>query len=188
MRATIHLTARQRQRLQEMVRALNASPRVRIRATVLLMSAQGQGGDAIAQTLGITRRTVTNTRARWLCQGLRGLVDRPHRGRPPRADARYRALLRRTVRRDPRALGYAFTRWTAPRLAAYLAQCTGVRVTASRVAALLHQDHFVWRRTRHTLRNLQDPVAVQRAEHALGRFKKGLYDPTPGLNCGTAMA
>ncbi len=68
----ISLSSAQRQRLQALIRASDTSPRVRVRATVLLLSARGTGGAEIAETLGITRRTVTNTRARWREGGLRG--------------------------------------------------------------------------------------------------------------------
>lgn len=82
----VALSSAQRQRLQALIRAPDTAPRVRLRATIVLMSARGTGGEEIAQTLGITRRTVTNIRARWRAQGLRGLSDRPHPGRPPSAD------------------------------------------------------------------------------------------------------
>ena len=182
----VHLTAAQRRRLQALLRDANASPRVHVRATVLLLSARGVGGEEIAQTLGLTRRTVTNLRARWRMQGLRGLADRSRSGRPPRADAAYRAALRRVVRRSPRAFGYVFARWTAPRLAAHLKRQTRVKLSAARVAALLRADGFVWRRTRHTLRNLQEPVVVRRALRQLRRIKRGSCGPTPGSSSGTA--
>ena len=157
-----------------------------MRATALLMSARGVGGEEIAATLGVTRRTVTNIRARWAELGLAGLSDRPRAGRPPRAGKAYRAALRRTVRRDPRKLGYAFTRWTAPRLAAHLARQMGVPLTAKRVAALLREEGFVWRRTKRTLRNLQDPVEVERTRRLLARLKRGPSRRAPGSSCGSA--
>jgi transposase len=184
----VHLTSAQRQRLQDLLGQPNASPRVQVRVATLLMSARGVGGEEIARTLGITRRTVSNIRARWNTRGLRGLADRPRSGRPARADAAYRAALRHTVRRDPRTFGYAFTRWTAPRLAAHLARQTGIALSAPRVAALLRAADFVWRRTKLTLRNLQDADEVARARRMLLRLKKGRAHPAPGSSCGSAMA
>lgn len=184
----IELTTAQRRRLQALLRDPGTTSRVHVRATVVLMTARGVSGEEIAGTLGITRRTVTNIRARWRAQGLRGLADRTRSGRPPRADAAYRRALRDAVGRDPRAFGYAFTRWTAPRLAAHLATRTGVTLSAAWVAALLRADDFVWRRTRHTLRNLQDPAAIARATRQLQRAKRGRSRRDAGTSCGSATA
>jgi transposase len=173
--------------MQALLRQPGAAPRVQVRIAALLMSARGVGGEEIAVTLGITRRTVTNLRARWNAEGMRSLVDRPRSGRPARADASYRAALRRAVRRDPRRMGYTFTRWTAPRLAAHLAHETGVSLSAPRVAALLHQAQFVWRRTKRTLRNLQDPEEVERDRRRLLRLKKTPSRAARTSSSGTAM-
>lgn len=184
----VQLSTRQKERLQSLLRAPGTSPQEALRATVLLLSDAGHGAEDIALTLGVTRRTVTNARSRWQAEGLRGLRDRSRSGRPRLADDSYRALLRRTVERDPREFGYAFTRWTAPRLASHLAEQTGVSLSSARVASLLRQQDFVWRRTRHTLRNLQDEQAIAHAQHALRRFKKGLCATAPASSCGSATA
>ena len=184
--ALIRLTAAQRRRMQELLRQPGASPRVHLRIMALLMSARGTGGEEISLTLGVTRRTITNIRARWNARGMSSLIDRPRTGRPARAGATYRAALRRAVQRDPRKMGYAFTRWTAPRLAAHLARQTGVSMSSPRVAALLREEKFVWRRTKRTLRNLQDPTEVERARQRLLRVKRGPSRPARSSNCGSA--
>jgi transposase len=182
----IRLTAAQRRRMQELLRQPGDSPRVHLRITALLMSARGTGGEQIALTLGVTRRTITNIRARWNERGMSSLLDRPRTGRPAQAGATYRAALRRTVQRDPRKLGYAFARWTAPRLAAHLATQTGVSLSPPRVAALLRKEGFVWRRTKRTLRNLQDRTEVERARQRLLRVKRGPSRPELSSSCGSA--
>jgi transposase len=108
-----------------------------VRALIVLMSAAGQSGEQIAATLGITRRTVTNARARWRRNPRTGLQEGRHSGRPPRANAEYLARLYSVVERDPREFGFAFTRWTAPRHATYLARETGVRMSPVWVEELL---------------------------------------------------
>ncbi|MDB4929020.1 MAG: helix-turn-helix protein [Myxococcaceae bacterium] len=183
---TIRVTAAQRRRLQAIVQGAAGSARVRLRATVILLSAEGTGGEQIARALGITRRTVTNTRARWRERGLAGLAEGARSGRPPLATASYRAKLRATVECDPRTLGYAFTRWTAPRLAAYLAKVTGVHLSTPRLLRVLHREKFVWRRTKRTLRNLQEPSEIASTHRLLKRLKKGLSSSAVTSNSGTA--
>src|SRR5690349_18822627 len=87
-----------------------------------------------------------------------GLQDAPRSGRPPRADDEYVRLLMQTAGSDPRKMGYAFSRWTAPRLATYLAQKTGVKLSVDRVQRLLRIHKFVWGKSKPTTSNLPDPV------------------------------
>ncbi|WP_368668893.1 helix-turn-helix domain-containing protein [Corallococcus sp. CA053C] len=44
------------------------------RATIVLWSAQAESARIIAQTLGVTPRTVYNCRRRWRLRGLKGLA------------------------------------------------------------------------------------------------------------------
>lgn len=92
------------------------------------------------------------------------------------------------VEKDPRTLGFAFSRWTAPRLAEYLREQTGILVTAQWLAELLRTQGYVWRRTKRTLRNLQDPAAVKRAARRIRRLKRGLWTQTPTSSSGSATA
>jgi transposase len=184
--AAVALSAAARRDLQRLSVANEATPRVRLRALILLLSAAGQSGDAIATTLGITRRSVTDARTRWRVHGREGLLDAPRDGRPRRADAAYIARLLAVVEHDPRDYGYVFARWTAPRLAAYLGEVTGVQLSEKRVAALLRAHDVVWRRTKRTIRNLQDPAAVAHAASHLGRLKRGRTRMTAGTSSGSA--
>jgi transposase len=128
----------------------------------------------IAQGFTVTSATLINWKHRWLKRRHFGLADAPRSGRPSKADARYVKELLRVVRRDPRELRYAFTRWTAPRLAQYLGEETGVWLTPQWITELLRTHGIVWRKTKRTIRNLQKRAATERARKALQRLKKGL--------------
>ncbi len=184
----VHLKRGDRRRLQRIAKAERERPATRTRALVLLLSDAGQSGEGIAALLGITRRTVTNTRGRWRKRGVEGLPDAARSGRPRLADAAYVRLLLRSVERDPRDLGYAFARWTAPRLAAFMAGETGIDLTAGWVAEILKGRGYVWRRTKKTTRNLQDPDAVARARRRLLRLKRGRHGATPRSSSGSPTA
>lgn len=149
----IQLTPHQRQALQHA--AKHGPGRERIRALVVLLSAAGHSASHISGTLGLTERTVHQCRSRWRQRGLASLKDAPRSGRPAQVDAAYARLLEQTVHRDPRHLGYAFTRWTAPRLAEYLRQRTGTDISPRWVRGLLKAQGFVWRKAKLTTRNLQ---------------------------------
>ncbi|WP_224367627.1 helix-turn-helix domain-containing protein [Hyalangium versicolor] len=128
-----------------------------LRATIVLWRAGGESARSIAQTLEVTTRTVYGVRQRWRMSGLQGLADEARSGRPPRVTAIYLKLLIEAVETDPRQWGLAFSRWSRARLAAWLQQRTGVRLSARWVGELLRCHGFVWRRTQRTTRNLADP-------------------------------
>ncbi len=149
----LRLTLRQRQALQQV--AKHGPGREQMRALVVLLSAAGHSAAHIGHTLGLAERTVHQCRSRWRQRGLASLRDAPRSGRPSRVGQAYERLLEETVQTDPRQLGYAFSRWTAPRLAEYLRQCTGTDISPRWVRGLLKAQGFVWRKAKLTTRNLQ---------------------------------
>ena len=187
VRIEVHLTSSERRGLQRQRRTVK-SAKVRDRITAVLMLAAGALTSDIMEALSISRATLANWRNRWLKRRSFGLEDGIHPGRPARADARYIRAMVTAVRKDPRDLGYAFTRWTAPRLSEYLRETTGVRLTSQWVTELLRMHGFVWRKTKRTIRNLQNPGATQRAQKALRRLKKGVSIRRPITNFGLPMA
>jgi transposase len=158
----IQLSERERERLQDVLKQA-CDKATLLRSTVVLLSGSGQSSEQIARALGLSPRMVRDCRQRWRMSGVEGLSDLPRVGRPKRADARYVRLLIHTVRRDPRELGYAFCRWTTPRLAAYLAQETGVTVSPDWVGELLRMHRFAWGKSKRTTRNLPDAVEKKEA-------------------------
>jgi transposase len=170
-------------RLRRQASSKKASDRI----TSLLLLGSGMPTSKVLEALSISRRTLLNWKQRWLKEKVFGLEDKPHTGRPPVATPKYIRAMVRTVRLDPRALGFAFTRWTAPRLAEYLARTTGIRLTANWVSELLRTQGFVWRKTKRTIRNLQDPKAKERAQKRLRRLKKGSRDQALTTNSGSPM-
>jgi transposase len=113
--------------------------------------------------------------ARVLTNGREALRDAPRPGRPPQADAAYRAALERAVETPPPASGLPFDVWTSAHLSAYLAETTGVRLAPGWLRALLARQRFVSGRPKHTLKHLQnaEQVALCAAELAAVGGKGG---------------
>lgn len=169
----IRLSAEERKELQELARSRDEPARIAWRAAIVLMSDRGGSTRSIGRALGIGRRTVRYIRQRWRREGYEGLYDHPRCGRPRRADNKDVRLLTRVVQTDPRKRGYCFAPWTAPRLAEYLKQRTAVGMSDDPGRRLLHQVGFVWRKTKLTIRNLQN-----------SREKKGGSEPPPEASGG----
>lgn len=158
------LTVGEKQRLQELVR--NGRGIEPAHALIILLSNEEHSASAIARTLGFSVRAVHRLRAAWRDSGLAGILSRPRTGRPPRMTPAATTLLLSVVERDPRDEGLAFTRWTAPRLAQFLLDRTGIGVSPAWVAELLHMHGLVWRQSKLTLRNLSDEGEKKTCSHA----------------------
>ena len=151
-------------------RALN--PRVRERLEMVKARALGQDLPSIARWCGRTVRTVDHWLRRYLAGGAAALGDAPRGGRPAAADAAYRQRLAAAVETPPRELGLGFDVWTSARLAAYLAEQTGVAVSPDWLRHLLGQQGFVSGRPKHTLGHLQDPAEVAACQEQLAAAEK----------------
>lgn len=163
----VEVTAAQRAAVERALRRRDLAPRVRERLELVEAAALGQDLAAIAAWSGRTERTVRRWLRRCAAGGVAALADAPRAGRPPQADAAYLAALAAAVDREPPALGLPFDVWTSPRLSAYLAERTGVRIAPGWLRALLARRRFACGRPRHTLTHLQDPAEVAACEAEL---------------------
>lgn len=164
--------ADQRAVIEAVLRQPTLSPRVRERVEMVKARALGQDLPSIACWCGRTVRTVDHWLRQYLRGGVAALADAPRSGRPPAATTAYRAALVQAVEQSPRELGLGFDVWTSARLAAYLAEQTGVSVSAGWVRTLLTQQDFVCGRPKHTLKHLQDPEEVAACQTALTAVEK----------------
>lgn len=157
----------QRARVEEKLRGRDLLPRTRERLEMVKAAALGHTLEAIVAWSGRSPRTIRFWLDRFVIDGASGLADAPRVGRPARADAGYLAALERAVETRPRDLGLSFDVWTSPRLSAYLAETTGVRIAPGWLRALLSRRDFVSGRPKHTLKHLQDADAVAACKAAL---------------------
>ena len=169
------ITDEQRGRVEEELRRRDLPPRTRERLEMVKAAALGQPLAAIVRWSGRSPRTIRFWLDRFVTVGTPGLADAPRAGRPARADAAYLAALERAVETPPRELGLPFDVWTSPRLSAYLADTTEVRIAPGWLRALLSRRAFVSGRPKHTLKHLQDAaeVAACKAELAAAGGKGG---------------
>jgi len=132
-----------------------SKPAERTRFHIILLSHQGYTPPVIATIVRVDPATVRRTIHRYKRGGLRGLLNRPRPGRPRKVTPAWERLLVQTIETDPRAVGVPRAAWTAPALAEYLAQQTGIRVSDDRVQYYLHQHGYVVRRPTWTVRHLR---------------------------------
>jgi transposase len=145
------LTKEQHDELEELYWKTD-KPRYRTRAQMILLSAEkGLKAEAIAEIVRESHITVLRWLKRYMAEGIDGLMDAPRPGRSAQVTGEYRKRLLETVRRRPRSLGLEYSMWTLQRLANYLAEETGIRVSAETVRRELAKEGIVFSRPQHTI-------------------------------------
>lgn len=134
--------------------------RVRTRAQIVLLAAEQRlTAPAIAAIVREDDQTVRNWLKRWMAEGIAGLHDRPMPGAPAKITQAYTAQLLEAVRRRPRSLEQPYSLWTLQRLADYMAEQTGIRVSYETIRRVLHAADIVLSRPQHKI-NSPDPEYV----------------------------
>lgn len=145
------LTKEQLTQLEELYQKTD-KPRYRTRAQMVLLSAEkGLKAEEIAGIVRESPITVLRWLKRYLAEGVEGLKDAPRPGRSATVTEAYRQHLLETVRKRPRSLGLDYSLWTLQRLADYLAEETGLRVSTETVRRVLAKGDIVLSRPQHTI-------------------------------------
>lgn len=140
-----------RQALDKLYRSTK-TPRMRTRAQMILLSAeQGLKAPQIAELVRESERTVQRWLKRYQAEGIQGLYDAPKSGNPGKVTEAYKQELISSVRRRPRALGLPFSLWTLERLADYMAEQTGIRISGEAVRQHLKASGIVLSRPQHKI-------------------------------------
>src|SRR5918912_2834053 len=125
---------------------------LRRRAPIILLALEQH---LIAAAIARIVRSDAETVRRWLkrsqAEGIAGLADLPGGGAPAKVTEAYQTLLVQTVRQRPRSLGQPYSLWTLQRLADYLAEQTGIRVSDETVRRALAAGEIVLSRPQHTI-------------------------------------
>lgn len=142
MPAKNFLTLGQKENLQKVIKSSSDS-HFRERALMLLLMNDGKTYQEIANFIGCAYRSV----AHWCVHGdadnLDSLIDQRSKGNYTKATPDYIQLLMEVVETEPSDLGYEFGRWTGERLATYLAQKTGIQLTATQVRRILKKKSML---------------------------------------------
>jgi transposase len=148
----LSLTSSQRRRLQRQLHHTHDA-RLYRRTLAILEVSRGQPVAQVAQSLGVTRRSIYY----WIehyreAFDPTALVDDDRPGRPSLWTEDLTALLRTLlVDHAPDQLGYSAVEWTAALLQEHLEHCTGQRLSETTIRRELHGLGYVWKRSRYAL-------------------------------------
>jgi transposase len=148
------LTPQQRLEL-EYLASHNPVAKERCRAQALLGLDEGETVEQIAESLRVTRRTVSNWADRFHQRdGLslrERLADALRPGRPPVGNGDLDSCIAQVIDTDPRQFGYSSTVSTAPLRARYLRDRPEIEVSRTTVSRAIARLGIRWKRPRHQL-------------------------------------
>lgn len=126
--------------------------RLRTRAQIVLLShEQNMTAPQISLIVRLNEQTVRRWVRRFNAEGINGLADKPRPGAPGKVTPEYCNQLLNIVRQRPRALEQDYSLWTLERLADYMAEETGIRVSVDTVRRRLKAGGVVLSRPQHTI-------------------------------------
>jgi transposase len=144
----------EQERINELAELYRTTKDVRVRTRaqmVLLRLEQGKTIGEIGTIVRLDEETVRIWLKRYQVEGVEGLQDRPRSGNPGKVTGEYQEQLVAAVRRRPRSLGLPYSLWTLERLADYLAEQTGIRVSPDTVRRRLQNEDIVLSRPQHKI-------------------------------------
>ena len=162
MRYVLPLTESQRHTLAEIMHH-DATPRARVRAHGILLSAQGMKIKEIAKIYQVDRDTVATWIKKWEQHGVASLYDKPRSGRPRKLTPEEQDLARQYIKEEPRCLKQVRER---------LHQKTAKRLSISSLKRLAKKARLRWKRVRKSLKSLRDPEEFTKCQRELKALQK----------------
>jgi transposase len=167
----IHLSEAEAQRLEQAFGSAT-DRKLRDRLNAVRLAHRGRPRWQIAETLGMTTRSVQRWLNAYRERGLDGLAPRKPPGAKPKIPATLADEVRRWVIEGPAKQGLDRANWTHPELAEHLCRTHGVRTSRSAVQRLCAKLGIrLYRPTYRYLRG--DPAKQQKAREDLAELKRG---------------
>jgi len=157
----VRLTDAQQAELSRRAHAPGVRPRTRDRLEMVRLSDAGFSIPQIAHHLRVSEQRVRHHLKAFLAGGFDALPDRPHPGRPSALTPAMLEALRQELRRGERT-------WTAPQLAAWIAERFGLRLGPDWLRQRLQRARLAYKRTSRSVKHEQKPeeVAAKKEERA----------------------
>lgn len=130
----------------------------------------GKTYQEISKFLDIAYPTV----AYWAVHGnpdnLESFLDGRREGNFRKVTKEYENLLLEIIEKEPMEYGYEFGRWTAARLATYLAEITGIKLSGSQVGRILERKKYVYLWAKYSLEDKQNPETRKAFKEKLSEY------------------
>lgn len=136
--------------------------RFRQRAHAVYLCGKGYRVNQLADIFAVDRDTVSGWLTAWEQEGLMGLRDDDHPGRPRRITEEEMSALEKDLEQAPNHARLLVTRFH---------ERTGLTVTFPTIKRRLKERHWVWKRCRRSLKAKQDPAAFEEGQRVLNALQ-----------------
>lgn len=133
------------------------------RCLSVLLRARGVHPGDVAETLGVTRRSVERWVKAYRANGVAGLRERTRPGRRRRIDEAQRRLITEVALKGPRAFGYLKNEWSIRLLSRHLTRELGIEVSRAHVWRILRELGIVYKRPKAVVKS-PDPDYEEKAQ------------------------
>lgn len=158
MQRPIEITrTRWRQRAKLETLYANAKcPRFRTRVQMILLTLEGHGTSEVSKLVRKSDDAVRYWIRRYEAEGWRGLVEKPHHGRPPVITRDIECFLLKILDTPPREYGVDRPTWTTAHMAEAIEVTFGVKVTDECVRKHLARIEIVCRRPTWSVKHMAE--------------------------------
>ncbi|AFZ38327.1 transposase (plasmid) [Stanieria cyanosphaera PCC 7437] len=171
MPAKNYLTSEQQKKLQKALKREEKGD-IRERILILLLLNNGKTQSEIAEFIGCSKNKVCY----WCVHGdpdnLESLKDERMKGNHQKATKKYIEILLETIEKNPEELGYEFGRWSAQRLAKYLEEITGIKLSGSQVRRILSRKKYGYLWAKYSLDFQRNPQKREAFKEKLKEYLK----------------
>ena len=133
-------------------------PDIRQRALIFLLLNNGNTQAQTAELIGCSLRKVAYGSIHGEPEKLDSFKDDRMKGNYRKATEEYINLLLEIIEVEPEKYGYEFGRWTTARLAIYLGEKTGIKLSSTQVRRILKSKKYVYLWSKYSLESKQDTV------------------------------
>jgi transposase len=136
------------------------------RGSLLLMKADGQTYEAVAERHGVCGKSVERWVHAYEANGLEGLRQKPHPGKPTQYKGKRRERIIQLALKSPTLFGYLQQDWNLRLLAKHLTKEVGIPIGKSRLGEILHDAGIAYKRPKAVVRSPDPdyPAKARRVE------------------------
>jgi transposase len=171
MPAKGYLSNQQQEKLQKHLKQ-EENGEIRERLLILLLLNDGKTQQEIAKFIGCSKNKVNY----WCVHGdpdnLESLKDEKMKGNHQKATEKYIKILLEIIEKEPSELGDEFGRWSAQRLATYLEEKTGIRLSGSQVRRILERKKYVYLWAKYSLESQRNPQKREAFKQKIEEYLK----------------
>jgi len=143
------------------------SPRMRMRAHIIILSNKGFSIDVIADIYDVDRDTVSSWITAWEESGCEGLKDKPISGRRPILDEQEKELVKKLTKENPRSV---------KRVVDEVEKQTGKKVGTKTIKRILKGVGKIWKRVRGSLKSKRNEVEFQESKWEIEELQERADD------------